>query len=287
MSIPVRAWMFTYFLKEEEQWDIISSTCLIEKIKYIIVNHELTQENKRHLQGYVYTNNSVRLTGIKKIINLDGAHFEMRKGTHKEAKEYCSKMDSRAPDTSPYEYGDEPEQGSRRDIKTVVKAIQNGENLRTAISLSANYQDMQIAEKLIKYYEKPREWKPFIRWYWGATGSGKSRKAFEESDPNDRWISMKSAQWFEGYDGHGDVIFDDMRGDFCKFHELLRLFDRYECRIECKGGSRQFLAKNIWVTSCYPPDKLYQTREDIQQLMRRIDMIQEFTAADGDSVAEV
>jgi len=213
------------------------------------------------------------------VIGLENAHIEMRRGTHKEAVDYCSKTESKAPDTDPIEYGEPPAQGERRDIKAVAAAIASGENLRTALVDATNFQDIQIAERLIKYYEKPRTWKPTVKWFWGESGSGKSRQAFEEAG-EDKWISMKSAQWFEGYDAHENVIFDDFRGDFCKFHELLRLLDRYECRIECKNGSRQFLAKNIWITSCYPPDKVYSTREDIRQLIRRIDVVQKFTISD-------
>ena len=34
-------------------------------------------------------------------------------------------------------------------------------------------------------------------------------------------------KWWEGYDGHEVVLLDDIRKDFCKFHELLTLLDIY------------------------------------------------------------
>jgi len=91
--------------------------------------------------------------------------------------------------------------------------------------------------------------------------------------PRLHWTTNK---WWEGYDAHENVIIDDMRGDFCKFHELLRMLDRYAYRIETKGGSRQFRAKTIIITSCYSPTEMFDTREDIQQLLRRIDEIKVF-----------
>jgi len=136
-----------------------------------------------------------------------------------------------------------------------------------------SFQGIRFAETLLKYIEKPRNWEMEITWIWGPTGVGKTRKAFEES--TNPYISMKNLKWWEGYDAHEDVIIDDFRADFCTFHELLRILDRYEYRIEVKGGSRQFVAKRIWITSCYPPDKVYQTREDIGQLLRRITKIVE------------
>ena len=85
---------------------------------------------------------------------------------------------------------------------------------------------------------------------------------------------MSTGKWFEGYDGHKKVLIDDMRKDFMKFHELLRLLDRYPMRVEQKGTSRQFVANHIIITSAYNPAMLFETREDIHQLLRRIDNIE-------------
>nr|WQA30167.1 MAG: rep protein [Cressdnaviricota sp.] len=88
-------------------------------------------------------------------------------------------------------------------------------------------------------------------------------------------MSLDHGKWFEGYDAHEDVIIDDFREGWCPFPTLLRLLDRYPYRIEVKGASRQFLAKRIFITSCHPPDKVYNNirDEDMLQLGRRIDMI--------------
>ena len=43
-----------------------------------------------------------------------------------------------------------------------------------------------------------------------------------------------------------------------------------------KGGARQFLAKNIWITCPVHPMEVYGTREDVNQLLRRIDIIECF-----------
>ena len=64
-----------------------------------------------------------------------------------------------------------------------------------------------------------------------------------------------------------------MRRDFCKYHQLLKILDRYEYRVETKGGSRQLRARKIAITAPYPPEEMYETREDINQLLRRIDRI--------------
>lgn len=71
-------------------------------------------------------------------------------------------------------------------------------------------------------------------------------------------------------------MFDDMRKDTFKLHELLRILDRYPLQVEYKGGSIPFNSPKIIITSCYHPAKMYETNENIQQLLRRIDNIIEF-----------
>ena len=86
---------------------------------------------------------------------------------------------------------------------------------------------------------------------------------------------MSTGKWWEGYDGQEVVIINDYRKDFCKFHELLNLLDRYPYRVECKGGSRQFTSKTIVITTPLSPEETWENRtsEDLGQLLRRIDNI--------------
>ena len=45
-----------------------------------------------------------------------------------------------------------------------------------------------------------------------------------------------SAKWWDGYEGEKEVLIDEFWKDFYKYHELLRLLDRYPCKVEKKGG---------------------------------------------------
>lgn len=75
------------------------------------------------------------------------------------------------------------------------------------------------------------------------------------------------------------MVIDDFRADFCKFHVLLRLLDKYPYVVEVKGGSRQWLAEEIFITAPMHPRDAYAHRsdEDIKQLLRRITTITHFT----------
>ena len=173
------------------------------------------------------------------------------------------------------EEGIPKQQGQRKDIEQVRDLIHDGNNMREILMVASSIQTIRMAEIHLKYFERKRNWKPVVKWYYGETGTGKSKRAFDESE--DPYVCLDTIKWWEGYDQHKHVIIDDMRGDFCKFHQLLKLLDRYEYKIECKGGSRQFLAEQIIITSCYTPDQMFgnKTDEDLQQLHRRIDILEE------------
>lgn len=172
------------------------------------------------------------------------------------------------------EEGERPKQGKRNDIDQVKEIMMKGGKMRDVVPIARSVQSVRMAEIHLKYFERKRTWKPTVKWYWGDTGTGKSHAAHQELP--DAYQAMKTAKWWEGYDAHEDVIIDDFRASFCEFVEMLKLLDKYPYMIECKGGSRQFLAKNIVITSCHHPRDVYHTHENVEQLLRRIDVIKKF-----------
>lgn len=216
-----------------------------------------------HHQGYVEFPTNKRIAALKKLCN--SIHWEKRKGTCQEAVHYCGK------DGAFHEFGEKSDnkQGKRTDLELVKDAVKDGKGMKEIISLCNSFQAVRFAEKLIEHNEKKRDWEPRVMWYWGPTGTGKTRRAIEEAGA-DYWISGRNLKWWQGYDAHENVIIDDFRGDFCTLHELLRILDRYPYTIEVKGASRQLLAKNIWITCPYHPMGVYKTSENINQLLRRI-----------------
>lgn len=267
-----REWCLTINNYGQEECDKLIAL----KTQYIIVGKEVAESGTPHLQIYLYFKNPVMFSTLKK--KFPTAHMEKTKGSPEQNKVYCSKEKNLL-----IERGDLPQQGKRTDIDNVKDIIHNGGNMRDVCVVAKSVQSVRMAEIQLKYFEKKRDWKPIVKWFYGETGSGKTRSAFEECvDP---WVSMNNAKWWEGYDGHEYIIIDDMRRDFCKFHELLKILDRYEYRCECKGGSRQLLAKKIIITTPLHPCLMYEGRddEDIQQLLRRIDVIRQYGGSDTES----
>ncbi|QQL09578.1 replication associated protein [Marmot associated feces virus 6] len=261
-----RNWVFTFNNPYDIEIQMLDKI-LTSQADYAIYGEEVGENGTPHLQGYVEWKNAKALSTLKEYNKK--IHWEPRKGTQKQARDYCLK------DGKTKEFGEfkEKNQGKRSDITEVKEAIKDGKNMREIIEVSTSYQSLRTAELLLKYMEKPRTVKPVIYWLYGNSGNGKTRLA-KEWFP-DAYISGKNLKWWEGYDGHKSVIIDDFRKDFCTFHELLRIIDRGEYRIEVKGGSRQLLAEYMVFTSPKDPLEMWmgRTSEDIYQLLRRIDMI--------------
>ena len=108
--------------------------------------------------------------------------------------------------------------------------------------------------------------------FWGPTGTGKSKKAWEDGGL-EAYSKDPRTKWWCGYRGQSNVIIDEFRGVIDISH-LLRWLDRYPVSVETKGGSRPLLAKKLWITSNLDPRTWYPDldAETLAALMRRLNI---------------
>lgn len=233
--------------------------------EYLIIGYETGEKGTPHIQGYIELKKRTRFETLKKM--MPRAHIETRKGTSAQAADYCKK------DGKYEEWGTRKMQGKRNDLDKVRECALN-DGMRTVTSIY-NTQQIRVAEKFLTYNEEPRNWKPLVIWIYGPTGTGKSKLARELITSEDIYTKNTGTKWWDGYDKHENVIIDDFRPSWWDITYMLNLIDRYEFRIEYKGGSRQFVPKTIIITSSlHPKDCYYNTGEAIDQLLRRIDIIE-------------
>jgi len=81
---------------------------------------------------------------------------------------------------------------------------------------------------------------------WGATGTGKSFRAWEYL--GDAYSKDPRTKWWTGYRGEKHVIIDEFRGGIDIAH-ILRWTDRYPVQVETKGGATALQAEVIIFTS--------------------------------------
>lgn len=272
---------YCYTVNNYSDEDITQLNALANDALYLVYGKEVAPTTgTTHLQGYVYFKNAKSFERVKKLLPK-GAHIEATQGTPEQASAYCKK------EGDYQEHGTLPQkQGTRNDLKEVTKLVDEGATMQTIIEVASNYQSLRTAELLFKYREKKRTWKPTVIWIYGSSGTGKTRKAYEMF-PDAYRKTNSMGKWFEGYDGHENVLIDDVKDESKDYYLfLLEALDRYEFRVEHKGGSRQFLAKNIVLTSIWSPKGLYAKFLGAKEILRRIDEVIELKDDDEDEIEE-
>lgn len=263
-----------------------------ESAQYYVIGKEVGESGTPHLQMYVYFKNAVSFDSLQKKLNKCHIERKCPKSTPKRASDYCKKGEQTKAEwhalheTGPnfgknadfIEEGELPEQGRRTDVEVVREEIKTGGGMRGVIKVATNLQQIKLAEYILKYEEPKRDWKPIVHWYWGLTGTGKSRGAHTYFEGKDFFRkTANTGKWFEGYDAHSFVIIDDMDDKSYPYKNLLDLLDMYACTVETKGGSRQFLAREIIITASEHPQSLFQFEDQGgNELLRRIDDIVQF-----------
>nr|QGF19391.1 replication associated protein [Antarctic circular DNA molecule] len=109
-----------------------SPIALHEKIGYLIYQEEIGESGTPHYQGYVEFKSKTRITAIKKLgLPWNVCHLEVRRGTQEEAIAYCTKEETRKPDTLPLEFGVKQAAGKTRKYSAMCNALMAGEDVTT------------------------------------------------------------------------------------------------------------------------------------------------------------
>lgn len=282
MAGRARRWVFTwnnYTDADLELFEYMRDNMAEALLRRLIVGKEIAPTTGTpHLQGYFGFTKAYTLGMLKKRFGNQPS-FQIARGEDEDSERYCSKENL-------WINKGENLQGQRNDLTALSSAIQAGKGIGAMLDeeLIGSLQQLQFAEKILKYKEPKRSWVPEVWVLWGPPGSGKTRRAHEILGDNLYVKRGSSGKWWEGYDGHENVLLDEFRGSDMPLTELLGILDRYEYRTECKGGSRQLLAKKIAITSPFHPREWYAHAkgEPLAQLQRRITFIE--NVADGPNV---
>nr|WAE42381.1 MAG: replication associated protein [Cressdnaviricota sp.] len=258
-------------MKKSRNWCFTSNNPSIDYEKYIlqlpsrytVFQKEVGESGTPHFQGTICFQQARHFKSIKE--DLPGCHLEPCKDLQASIK-YCMKDEGRL--DGPWESGERPSQGKRNELETVVDMVQKKRKLR------------EIAEEcpllFIKFHKgiealrsrlaTPRNWEMLVYVHHGATGTGKTRSAFEQcEDP----YMKPDGDWWNGYDGHEDIIIDDFACTM-PITFLLKVLDRYPLQVQTKGGFVEFVAKRIFITSNIPYCEWYSgARQEHREALRR------------------
>lgn len=259
------AWVFTLnnpaTHREPDHWR--------HNVRFCAWQVERGDGGTEHLQGYVQLTSRRRLGWLKRQLDQH-AHWEPRRGTHQQALDYVRKADTRV--AGPFEYGEPVTAGQRTDLDAALSAVVSGASDRDLVSEHGStfvryHRGLREARRVLS---KPRSTKSVVYVLYGPTGTGKSKYAMDEY-PGAFWKPRD--KWWDGYNGESAVVIDEFYG-WLPYDQLLRLLDRYPLLVEIKGGTVQFVAETIVLTSNKHPREWYDsTKCDYAPLERRLDFI--------------
>lgn len=246
--------------------------------KYLIIGKEVGESGTRHLQIYLYVENPRFGNVLRQACGAKG-HWTAAKGTPAQNQTYCSK------DNDFMEYGELPKQGKRNDLETLGKRIcTEGATLDTLVSggeydvLATYLRYERAASRLVQHVAPERDPSitPTVHWIWGATGTGKSKWAWENY-PKAYRVPTCGGGWWDGYTNQQVVVLDDYRANAFSFSQLLKIIDRYPMKVQNKGGFVNLVATTFIFTTTSEPATIYaKSPEDIRQLLRRITKLERF-----------
>ncbi len=258
--------------------DDVARLLLTSEFSYICFGKEVGANGNPHLQGYCELARQTSFSVLKRLISPE-CHLERRRGTQDQAIAYTRK-DNRPDDW--YSAGSPSEQGRRTDLESI------------RLEIDAGATDQQLAEDHFNQWcyhrnswseyrrlrSKPRdpEFPPEVYYYWGDTGTGKSKQAYDLYP--DAFYQMTGTKWFGGYDNMLDkvMIFDDYDPAAFSIREFISLIDRYPRKVEIKGGWCEFKPDIIVITNNMEPSMLYPDEDPrlIEAMLRRITEVVHF-----------
>ncbi len=222
-------------------------TSLPAGVKWLRGQQEIGQNG-----GYAHWQCCIALSKKGRLLVLTtmfgtGHHFELTRSAAAEA--YVWKDDTAVEGTR-FELGAKPIRvNSGEDWNKVWESAKTGDldSIPPRIRVLSYRTIRAIASDFTTPVGMERE----VYVFWGPTGTGKSRRAWEEAGVG-AYSKCPRTKFWDGYQTQGNVVMDEFRGGIDVAH-LLRWFDRYPVRVEIKGSTKPFWGTKIWITSNISP----------------------------------
>jgi len=264
-SKPARIWLGTIPFTPE--YDLNSR---LDRIVYAVGQRELgATTGYEHWQLVVYLGKPSRLSALKKIFG-DNSHWEPTLSAA--AESYVWKDDTAVAGTR-FTHGAKPINRAVAKDWDIIRADAVAGRL-DAIPSDVFVRCYSNIRRIAADFARPVPLERKCIVYWGATGVGKSRRAWDEATM-EAYPKDPRTKFWDGYAGQTNVVIDEFRGGIDIGH-ILRWLDRYPVNVEIKGSSTVLKATNIWITSNLAPQDWYPALDvkTFEALERRLEIIE-------------
>lgn len=242
--------------------DVAEVNALKDCSEYWVYGEESGEQGTPHLQGFVRFKSATSFNRVKQL--LPRAHIEAQKGTCLEAAAYCKK------DGIFTEWGELKGSGltQKERWRAIIDAAERGD---------MDFIKSEFPGEYIRYHDKllrlRRRDSPILdemvnEWWWGPTGTGKSRKIWEDYPDH---YQKQLNKWWDGYQDEEVVVIEEWAPKNEMSASNLKIWaDRYPFSVEVKGGMmRKIRPRKIIVTSNYTMEQCFERTEDLEPMKRR------------------
>lgn len=250
--------------------------------KYLVAGKEVGENGTPHLQGQVVFANQRAFSGAKAALG-PRFHIEVTKDLQASIL-YCKK------DGDFFEVGVMPKdqvakgKAGKESSEALWKKIREGaetndysaipDKIRVTQCRNLDYVHSRFLKTkvLADTFEE-------MEWYFGGTGTGKSRTA--RTDYPGAYIKMLN-KWWDGYEHHDVVIIEDIDPTSASHlaHFIKTWTDHYPFPAEIKGNTISIRPRKFIITSNYRIEEIFPDRRDYEAIMRRFN-VWEFTMEHG------
>lgn len=258
-----------------------------EHCNYLIVGDEIAPDTGRfHFQGYCSLKTKKRLTWLS--AQLKFGHFEVKRGSHKQAADYCKKggvyQEWGALPAEQHAAGADSEQDRWSGARSAAVA---GDFESVPDQIFVMYYNSLCRIRQDYMPDVPDQTGTTGVWIYGVSGVGKSWRARREYP--DHYLKPCN-KWWDGYQGETNIIIDDFGKEHaCLGHHLKIWADRYAYTAEVKGTSIKIRPEKVIVTSQYSIEDIWddeETRSALRRRFRCIKMVNPFGHVAGMDLAE-
>lgn len=210
---------------------------------------------------------------------------------------YCSKSESRKPDTEPFFFPSKEAfqtEVSRKKNEVLLdlrRRIQEGERPCVIAEESAEHFPTYIRQKraidefaeerLISFKPRPR---PKTILLFGETNVGKSHLAHRLLTNKDYFATACTTEYLHGYQNHRYAILDEWLDTWQSMQFMNSIMDRYPVSVKTFLHMSQWQAELIIICTNQRPNDIYQFKPYRETFMRRLDHIHEVTEANREDL---
>lgn len=282
-----RRWCFTWNNYTDDNYEHICDYLAQEDLTFAIVGKEVGKEGTPHLQGYINFTNPRSCTGVRRI--APQAHWEKAEADDRANYEYCSKegdfrvFGKKLPEMKTTK----SDWYKKAELTWVIDLIHQDPFTARRRAIEQNplvwakyneFLNQEVRATIQMNYWKP--WDGNLKdknfWLWGEPGVGKT--AYVHNQIMQRHLKpydkLKN-KWWDGYYPEVQLVhIEDLDPSCMQFPAQTAMFkqwsDRYHFAGEVKGGCVGIYPKwELWVTSQYPPEKIWPGDDETIKAIRR------------------